>query len=77
MAMMKTLYTEMTDPINMLHENEDLDYVRRQAWIDAADGMYVPENYLGDARTAYDVGRQQVEEFCHEEGIQLFGKGVL
>lgn len=72
MAKMKALYIEMTDPVNVFHENEELDYVRRQAWNDAIAGLYVPETYKGDARAAYDIGRQQVEEFCHEEGIDLF-----
>ena len=34
--------------------------------------IYVPENYSGEMRRAYDVGRQQIEETCHEEGINLF-----
>ena len=72
MARMKTLYIAMTDPVNVYHENESLDYVRKQAWHDAIDGIYVPENYSGDMRAAYDVGRQQIEETCHEEGIDLF-----
>ena len=74
MAAMKTLYTAMTDPVNIYHENEDLDYVRKQAWHDAIDGLYVPENFSGDARLAYDVGRQQIEETCLEEGLNLFNK---
>jgi hypothetical protein len=71
---MKVLFTEMTDPVNMFHENEELDYVRQQAWHDAVAGMYAPEGYTGEARRAYDIGRQQIEEFCHEEGIDLFNK---
>ena len=72
MARMKTLHIAMTDPVNVFHENEELDHVRQAAWHDAIAGLYVPENYTGDARRAYDVGRQQVEETCHEEGIDLF-----
>ena len=73
MGVMKTLYTAMTDPELMYHEDEDLDYVRRQAWSDAIEGLYLPENYSGRMRTAYDVGRQQIVEFCYENSINLFG----
>jgi len=72
MGVMKTLYTAMVDPENALHESEELDHVRCQAWHDAIAGMYLPDTYSGEQRRAYDVGRQQIEETCHEEGINLF-----
>ncbi len=72
MARMKTLYIEMNDPANALHESDDLDHIRKQAWNDAIAGMYVPDTYDGLERIAYDLGRTQIEEFCVEEGIDLF-----
>lgn len=73
MAVMKTLYTEMTDPVNFL-ENDTLDHYRMQAWKDAIDGLYLPENYSGENLKAYRVGRQQIEMFCADQGIDLFNK---
>lgn len=71
MAVMKTLYTEMTDPVNFLND-VTLDYYRMQAWRDAIDGLYLAENYEGENLRAYRIGRQQIEMFCAEEGIDLF-----
>lgn len=73
MARMKALFTAMTDPDNCLGD-EALDDSRMQAWHDAIRGVYMPELYAGDHKRAYRLGRQQLEVFCVEEGIDLFGE---
>lgn len=73
MAMMKAIYTEMTDPDNAL-EDRDLDDSRMQAWHDALRGVYMPELYALDHKKAYRLGRQQLEEFCAENDVDMFRK---
>jgi len=72
MAVMKTLAIAMED--GAILNSEKHEEARRQAWHDAVKGIYNPFRYAGvqgEEKTAYRLGRQQYEETCVEEGINL------
>lgn len=70
MAVMKTLAIAMED--GALLDNEEREEARRQAWHDGIAGNYNPDQFDSvEQRRAYRLGRDDFEETCTNEGINL------